>query len=374
MATETPDPGGPADYDPAQFPAFAVTVDVVILTMSDSRLHVLLVRRGVPPFEGMWAIPGGFKRPDRDLGRGGEARAGRGDRRRRRGPADPVRRLRRSRARPADERRHGRISGCASRSGRRRRRHGRGRLPPCPGLRRARGRSSSWRSITGGSCATRSSVFASTSSSRASRRRSSDRRSPWPSCGPCTRPSGACSLDSANFRRSLLSDERLGDPDRPPGTARIGRRQAGRALPRREAWRARRPDPSSAANRGGEGRHEGGCPRPLRPAGRPAARGGRAAGPRRRSAARQGPRLDRNAVGLRLSQRRDLHLPLLHRPPPAEAEDPGHGVRRGRRSGRRRPSPSSRSATASSASRARAPMLSSPASERAARSPAFPTG
>jgi len=57
----------PANYDPLQFPAFAVTVDVVILTMSDSRLHVLLVRRGVPPFEGMWAIPGGFKRPTETL-------------------------------------------------------------------------------------------------------------------------------------------------------------------------------------------------------------------------------------------------------------------------------------------------------------------
>ncbi len=67
MATETPNPGGPADYDPTQFPPFAVTVDVVILTMSESRLHVLLVRRGVAPFEGMWAIPGGFKRPDETL-------------------------------------------------------------------------------------------------------------------------------------------------------------------------------------------------------------------------------------------------------------------------------------------------------------------
>jgi 8-oxo-dGTP diphosphatase len=57
----------PADYDPSQFPAFAVTVDVVVLTMSDGRLHVLLVRRGVPPFEGMWAIPGGFKRPTETL-------------------------------------------------------------------------------------------------------------------------------------------------------------------------------------------------------------------------------------------------------------------------------------------------------------------
>ena len=57
----------PVDYDPSQFPAFAVTVDVVILTMSDSRLQVLLVRRGVAPFEGMWAIPGGFKRPGETL-------------------------------------------------------------------------------------------------------------------------------------------------------------------------------------------------------------------------------------------------------------------------------------------------------------------
>jgi len=54
-------------YDPSQFPAFAVTVDVVVLTLSDNRLHVLLVQRGVEPFEGMWAIPGGFKRPTETL-------------------------------------------------------------------------------------------------------------------------------------------------------------------------------------------------------------------------------------------------------------------------------------------------------------------
>ena len=54
-------------YDPSEFPAFAVTVDVVVLTLVEGRLHVLLVRRGVPPFEGMWAIPGGFKRPDESL-------------------------------------------------------------------------------------------------------------------------------------------------------------------------------------------------------------------------------------------------------------------------------------------------------------------
>jgi 8-oxo-dGTP diphosphatase len=54
-------------YDPSQFPAFAVTVDVVILTMSQGALHVLLVQRGEEPFEGLWAIPGGFKRPGETL-------------------------------------------------------------------------------------------------------------------------------------------------------------------------------------------------------------------------------------------------------------------------------------------------------------------
>jgi len=67
MKTTTGDAGRPAGYDPSQFPAFAVTVDVVILTMSEGMLHVLLVCRGEVPFEGMWAIPGGFKRPAETL-------------------------------------------------------------------------------------------------------------------------------------------------------------------------------------------------------------------------------------------------------------------------------------------------------------------
>lgn len=37
-----------------------VTVDVVMFTIRDERLQVLLVRRGIPPFAGQWAIPGGF--------------------------------------------------------------------------------------------------------------------------------------------------------------------------------------------------------------------------------------------------------------------------------------------------------------------------
>ena len=67
MTTKTRDPGVPAGYDPSEFPAFAVTVDMVILTMLRSRLHVLLIRRGVAPFKGKWAIPGGFKRPKETL-------------------------------------------------------------------------------------------------------------------------------------------------------------------------------------------------------------------------------------------------------------------------------------------------------------------
>ena len=68
MATRTPVANVPPGYDPSKFPAFAVTVDVVILTMAEGGvLHVLLVRRGQEPFEGMWAMPGGFKRPDETL-------------------------------------------------------------------------------------------------------------------------------------------------------------------------------------------------------------------------------------------------------------------------------------------------------------------
>src|ERR1700686_4963797 len=67
VRTKTRDPGVPPDYNPAQFPPFAVTVDMVVLTMSNSRLHVLLGRRGGAPFEGTWAIPGGFKRPNETL-------------------------------------------------------------------------------------------------------------------------------------------------------------------------------------------------------------------------------------------------------------------------------------------------------------------
>jgi 8-oxo-dGTP diphosphatase len=54
-------------YDPRDYPPVAVTVDVVALTIRDSRLHLLLIQRGEPPYEGFWALPGGFVRPTEDL-------------------------------------------------------------------------------------------------------------------------------------------------------------------------------------------------------------------------------------------------------------------------------------------------------------------
>ena len=45
----------------------SVTVDVVLVAPIDARLQVLLVQRKKPPFEGCWAIPGGFVEPDEPL-------------------------------------------------------------------------------------------------------------------------------------------------------------------------------------------------------------------------------------------------------------------------------------------------------------------
>ncbi|MFC1412726.1 NUDIX domain-containing protein [Streptacidiphilus sp. N1-12] len=49
-------------YDPHAFAPVAVTVDIVALTLRQQQLHVLLVQRAAPPFQGSWALPGGFVR------------------------------------------------------------------------------------------------------------------------------------------------------------------------------------------------------------------------------------------------------------------------------------------------------------------------
>jgi 8-oxo-dGTP diphosphatase len=56
-----------ATYDASRYERPSVTVDVVILTVRGGRLEVLLVKRKHWPFEGMWAIPGGFVAPDESL-------------------------------------------------------------------------------------------------------------------------------------------------------------------------------------------------------------------------------------------------------------------------------------------------------------------
>jgi 8-oxo-dGTP diphosphatase len=53
-------------YDPRAYPAVAITVDVVALTIRDRLLNVLLVQRGEAPFAGRWALPGGFIKTQTD--------------------------------------------------------------------------------------------------------------------------------------------------------------------------------------------------------------------------------------------------------------------------------------------------------------------
>jgi len=44
-----------------------VTVDLVIFTIQSEKLKVLLVKRGIPPFKGQFALPGGFVHEDESL-------------------------------------------------------------------------------------------------------------------------------------------------------------------------------------------------------------------------------------------------------------------------------------------------------------------
>lgn len=54
-------------YDPSAFPPFAVTADVVILTVRPPQVQVLLVERDADPYGGKWALPGGFVQPGQSL-------------------------------------------------------------------------------------------------------------------------------------------------------------------------------------------------------------------------------------------------------------------------------------------------------------------
>lgn len=50
-----------------KYPRPAVTVDALVFCRSRERLHIALIRRSHPPFEGDWAFPGGFVDMDESL-------------------------------------------------------------------------------------------------------------------------------------------------------------------------------------------------------------------------------------------------------------------------------------------------------------------
>jgi len=50
-----------------QYPRAALTVDCVVFGMDEADLKILLIQRGLEPFKGKWALPGGFVRVDETL-------------------------------------------------------------------------------------------------------------------------------------------------------------------------------------------------------------------------------------------------------------------------------------------------------------------
>jgi len=50
-----------------EFPHPALTTDIVIFTIRDNQLKLLLIVRGIEPYKGKWALPGGFVKMDEDL-------------------------------------------------------------------------------------------------------------------------------------------------------------------------------------------------------------------------------------------------------------------------------------------------------------------
>ncbi len=50
-----------------EYPRASVTVDIAVFCKFDDGLKILLIQRGRPPFEGRWALPGGFIEMDEKL-------------------------------------------------------------------------------------------------------------------------------------------------------------------------------------------------------------------------------------------------------------------------------------------------------------------
>ncbi len=47
-----------------KYPHPAVTTDCVIFGFDGEKLKILLIKRGIEPYKGKWALPGGFLKPD----------------------------------------------------------------------------------------------------------------------------------------------------------------------------------------------------------------------------------------------------------------------------------------------------------------------
>jgi 8-oxo-dGTP diphosphatase len=52
---------------PYRLPTLLLTADILIFTIRGGRLELLLIERGGAPFEGCWALPGGFVEHDEDI-------------------------------------------------------------------------------------------------------------------------------------------------------------------------------------------------------------------------------------------------------------------------------------------------------------------
>lgn len=50
-----------------EYPRAALTVDCVVFGLDEGELKVLLIQRGLAPFKGQWALPGGFVRVDETI-------------------------------------------------------------------------------------------------------------------------------------------------------------------------------------------------------------------------------------------------------------------------------------------------------------------
>jgi len=50
-----------------EFPKASLTVDCVVFGLDSDHLQVLLIQRGIQPFQGQWALPGGFIHMDESL-------------------------------------------------------------------------------------------------------------------------------------------------------------------------------------------------------------------------------------------------------------------------------------------------------------------